>query len=351
MEIFKKNTKLFCTDRHLKEKFQQIFFNTAKLNKFQRLSSEISKMKIIYFFIFKNLFIFLKNLERTMNFFKILNSFYEISTFVISYKKIIFLKNCIKLRKRSISFFQKKKIICKKKSLEIKHTKTDFYFISDFILKSRKILKILQNYKLYWLVFLMKVKLKKMEIQEFKRNLMICAFMDEILNFLKKTKDFEKLTLFRNFLKNLKFCLIIGIKNLDQIIIENYAKLILFPNYSIHNFFGFLRFEMNLVGNRTMKFLNEPYVFWKKINHHPLFLCPVEKVCKNQQIIVLPCGHIFSFETVKKLSEIITKKVEFRNSVNKIYLIQTMDCPWCESVQEIIFSNKLILGIHFLSNF
>jgi len=93
--------------------------------------------------------------------------------------------------------------------------------------------------------------------------------------------------------------------------------------------------------------VSERYRFWKKINNHPLFLCPVEKMCSNEQITVLPCGHIFSSKTIKKLNNAITPEFEFKISVNNGFTTQFTECLWCESIQEIVNPCILVLGTNF----
>ena len=93
----------------LNGKFMQIFINIGKIKKFQNLSFEISKLKIFYFFYFKNLFILLNTLRGSTKLFKYLHLFCGISGSIFAPKKISLFKEYINWKKKYVFYFQKKK--------------------------------------------------------------------------------------------------------------------------------------------------------------------------------------------------------------------------------------------------
>jgi hypothetical protein len=74
-------------------------------------------------------------------------------------------------------------------------------------------------------------------------------------------------------------------------------------------------------------------------------LCPVEKESSFSKVSILSCGHIFSFETIKKITESFLTMMEHTNLLNKLTFPDFIECPWCEIIQEKLYHLNICLNI------
>ena len=169
------------------------------------------------------------------------------------------------------------------------------------------------------------------------------------INFLKDLKKyiiFKKLNTFSVTIKNLKFFLMIGSKYLVQLMNKNESifKILKF-NFTLDTSFGFFFDKKFLINKTTFIIQSSDYIFWKKISSHSFFSCPVEKESSFSKVTILSCGHIFSFETTKKIKNSFSTMMENISLPSKSTLPDFIECPWCEIIQEKLYILNLCLNI------
>jgi hypothetical protein len=188
-------------------------------------------------------------------------------------------------------------------------------------------------------------KLKKYKI--FEKSYKIIHKINFLKN-LKKYKIFENLNTFSVTIKNLKFFFVIGSKYLIQLTNKNASILkILKFKITSDTSFGFFFDKKFLFNKATFIIKSTDYIFWKKISSHPFFLCPVEKESSFSKVIILSCGHIFSFETIKKITDGFSTMMENTSLQNKPTFPYFIECPWCEIIKEKLYHLKLWINILF----
>jgi hypothetical protein len=139
---------------------------------------------------------------------------------------------------------------------------------------------------------------------------------------------------------------VVGSKYLIQLTNKNASNLAIFKiNITSDTSFGFFSDKNFLINKTTLIIKSSDYIFWKKISSHSFFLCPVEKEPLFSKVTILSCGHIFSFETTKKITESFSGVMENINLPNKWTLPDFIECPWCEIIQEKLYHLNLCLNI------
>jgi hypothetical protein len=335
----------------LLKKFGQIFYNIDNLIKFQLTSIKMGFIKNTFILYFENLYCLLSSLEKDTKFFRIFNFLKELIDLDLCESRSWSINIYIKNRETSLFYFKKKENLeYTKKYINLSNRKKRFFCLDCFSLIFKDILNLsLKNYKHCYNILPPKIlmlygkKLKKYKI--FEKSFKI---IDQI-NFLKNLKKyiiFEKLNIFSVTIKNLKFFLVVGSKYLIQLTNKNASNLAIFKiNITSDTSFGFFSDKNFLINKTTLIIKSSDYIFWKKISSHSFFLCPVEKEPLFSKVTILSCGHIFSFETTKKITESFSGVMENINLPNKWTLPDFIECPWCEIIQEKLYHLNLCLNI------
>jgi hypothetical protein len=335
----------------LLKKFGQIFYNIDNLLKFKLTSIKTGFIKNIFILYFENLYCLLNSLKKNTKFLRNFSSLKELIDLNVYESRSWSINNYIKNREMSLFYFKKKENLeyARKYIKLFKGGKKNFcldcfsLIFKDILYLSLKNNKHSYNILPYIILILNRKKLKKYKI--FEKSFRIINKINFFKN-LKKYKIFEKLDTFSPINKNLKFFFVIGSKYLIQLTNKNASILkILKFNITSDTSFGFFFDKKFLLYKTTFIIKSSGYIFWKKISSHSFFLCPVEKESSFSKVSILSCGHIFSFETIKKITESFLTMMEHTNLLNKLTFPDFIECPWCEIIQEKLYHLNICLNI------
>jgi len=323
---------------YLELKLKQLFCNNEKLFKLYIFSIKIRKRKCIYITLFTKFYLILVALKIKTGTFITGHSLYVLPQIFSEREGVFFIIKYVKMRKICLFYF-KKKLNIKKKGLFIKHFTIDsklFFFYWNFYFLKNHVIYLLKKFSMNFFFFLIVLMDKKyMKIKSKKNGILNLIFLED---FLKKYYSFVKLI--KHSLKlvgcgYISLFFFIGEKNIKKI---EWLKLENKYLLNIYNrtvcLFGFLNYKRNIFKKETLNINIELYRFWKKINTHQFFLCPIEKDSSKKKIAVLPCGHIFSLGTIIKLSDKILTNENYLNQMMKMIQIKLIECPWCDIIHE-----------------
>jgi hypothetical protein len=341
-KIFLKNIQFFET------KLNQLFNNIQKWLDCQLLFTKIGKSKYLYFFYFKKFYFLLNKLCNKEDIFLNLNLFYTKPEVFSKDTRYLIVSKYIKLRAKNILYYKKKEFIKKKKKLS---SSTFQIFLFHIIPKSQNFIakKNFRIEKLDWKFFhfffpLLCPNFIKFNFYKIYKKFSTLIYINKFLSFFQNHTSLFDGIFCLTTVKNLKFILFTGTVYLFQITMKNFKNQT-FCNriQTIKESFTFFQYKKRFFKIFKIFIKSENYRFWKKINIHSFFLCPVQKESCCKQSNVLSCGHIFSLETIKKLSDDVITDIEFFLITKKLLNTRFIDCPWCEIIHEEFLSLNLIL--------
>ena len=336
-------------------KFYQIFKNNEKLIEFQIYSNVVSKLKSSYVSYFTNFYILLYKLKMNVDFIRNLYILYSLPNTFLSEKNSSILNDYIANRELKKFFFESKNNMRHKSFKKKQLLKNNVPFnkrVERFpfkIVYTLCLRKFPQNFY-FFLVFFIQFRISSLFKQKKIPNFLLLYYLDHFLRFYRKSMNFYNLSSYFIFENYLKFLLFIGLNQLNRIIPKltknlDYYNLI----HDYNNFLGFVNLDSKKYQSRkpfirqVQFFIKSPsYRFWKKISTHTLFSCPVEKKPFFSEIISLPCGHVFSYETVNNLAHETLSSNEYFILTGKNMQSKFLDCPWCETIHEIQVDTPLI---------
>jgi len=237
----------------------------------------------------------------------------------------------------------------KKKTIELKKPFPIEEYLGNYwkyhltkILYRKEVITINWTNSFRFLVILLSSKRIKKNCHRKILNFQYWIYLKEFLDFYHNPINFSNNSLCLLLLENFKFLWVIGlvqiqknkIKNIDNTNLRIWRK-----NYN--NFLGFLGYdssnnicEKSLSLRKHLYFKDENYRFWKKINIHSFFSCPVEKGSLHAKITALRCGHIFSLKTIVELREKTCSFCDYLLITGEYRLSVFIECPWCETIDE-----------------
>ena len=336
-------------------KFYQIFKNNEKLIEFQIYSNVVSKLKSSYVSYFTNFYILLYKLKMNVDFIRNLYILYSLPNTFLSEKNSSILNDYIANRELKKFFFESKNNMRHKSFKKKQLLKNNVPFnkrVERFpfkIVYTLCLRKFPQNFY-FFLVFFIQFRISSLFKQKKIPNFLLLYYLDHFLRFYRKSMNFYNLSSYFIFENYLKFLLFIGLNQLNRIIPKltknlDYYNLI----HDYNNFLGFVNLDSKKYQSRKpfirqvqLLIMSPSYRFWKKISTHTLFSCPVEKKPFFSEIISLPCGHVFSYETVNNLAHETLSSNEYFILTGKNMQSKFLDCPWCETIHEIQVDTPLI---------
>ena len=336
-------------------KFYQIFKNNEKLVEFQIYSNVVSKLKSSYVSYFTNFYVLLHKLKMNIDFIRNLYILYSLPNTFLSEKNLSILNDFISIRELKKFFFENKNniqhISFKKKQLLKKNVPLNrgFTGFPVKILYNLCLRKFSQKFY-FFLVFLIQFRISSLFKQKKIPNFLLLYYLDHFLRFYRKSMKFYNLSSYFILENYLKFFLFIGLHHLNRIrpkLTKNLDYYNLIHNYN--NFLGFVNLDSKKYQSRkpfirqVQLLIKSPsYRFWKKISTHTLFSCPIEKKPFFSEMNSLPCGHVFSYETVNNLAHETLPSNEYFILTGKNMQSKFLDCPWCEIIHEIQVDTPLI---------
>lgn len=331
----------------------EIFFNIEKLLKFQNFCKKMNIAKYIFSFYFKNLHSLLNTLNNNQNIFGLLDLFYEILENFSKNISLSSLYKYTKLRYSHLSYLIKKKNIQKKISSLVQFNNSlRTYQINSKIHFHKK----LDSKFGFFFVSILGLKFKKLKVFEIKKNFSDLNFLDNYLYSYQKFITLLDVALFWISIKNFRFTFFIGTTQLFRIIFSNLTAFNLLDfDFKNEILFDFFTYKKKSPKNMKLYIKSERYRFWKNINTHSFFVCPVEKVPSQDDTWILSCGHVFSQGTIVDLYEYF---LDHRIDPTRYYFLKfwqrkynlslptiTLECPWCEMIKSHSIANSLLF--HF----
>ena len=319
------------------KKFERIFFNIDNLFKFQQISDRISFVKNCFILYFENLFKILILLEKKNLFF--LNLIYKKKILDLTGHKIKFRSINVYIKSKEISLFYCKKrenleakrkinhaLDSKKKVFDLSCLSLSFKGTSGLFFKRLNYTPFLSSFPFFE---------KKFRKHRFGYKFLESKCQINSLKNLKKFLIFNELTIFHLIMRNFEFFFNIGSKYLNQLKISDLTISHIFDSKkTLITSFAFFFSKKPFFNKPRLIIKSNDYIFWKKISSHSFFLCPVQKVSSFSEIKILSCGHMFSHNTTKKITESLSSMIEFVDMKSKFSNLEYIECPWCETINE-----------------
>jgi len=324
--------------QYLELKLKQLFLNNEKIIKLYIFSIKIRKHKCVYITLFTKFYLILVALKIKTGTFINGHSLYVLPKIFSERQGGGGFIKYVKMRKICLFYF-KKKLNIRKKALFIKHFTIDcklFFFYWNFYFLKNHVIYLLKKFSMNFYFFLIVLMDKKyMKIESKKNKISNLVFLED---FLKQYYNFVKLI--KHSLKlvgcgNISLFFFIGEKNVNKIEwlkLENKYLLNIY-NKTVCSF-DFFKYKRNILKKGTLNINIELYRFWKKINTHQFFLCPIEKDSSKKKTGILPCGHIYSLGTIIKLSDKILTNENYLSQMRKMTQLKLIECPWCDIIHE-----------------